>query len=262
MSMAIHLAKRMTRTGSLPSVTFTNLAQLKEYEADAAYPAGEHWIFDRGSSAGLAGMKSGGLLTDAGAAKTWNAYSVTLAGSLGSRLNSTYSDRLTYSICAVVKVPATGSGGGIGTPIASTQQGTAKCGVMFALQGGTSIDLASRAIISGASSQQSWNTANFTVGEWRWFGFVIDHTGANRLRRFSLGTVHQDFTDSAAFTPSPANKIGIGSTSNDVATPAAIEVAEFIVFPDIALTTAQLEAVYGRSQARMSRRSLGAITVV
>jgi hypothetical protein len=122
--------------------------------------------------------------------------------------------------------------------------------------------VSSRAIISGASSQQSWNATNFTVGEWRFFGFVIDHTGANRLRRFSLGNVHNDFTDSAAFTPAPANKIGLGSTANDVVSPLALEVAEFIVFPAIALTTAQLLEIYGRSQARMARRSGGTITVV
>ncbi len=260
--MALHLPKRMTRTGTMYPVTVANLAQLKEYENDPAYPCTEHWLFDKGGSAGLTGLKAGGLLTDAGAAKTWNAYSVTIAGTLGSRLNTTYADRLTYTVCHVAKVPTTGGGSGVGTPLMSTREGATTGGVNFCIQGGTSTDMVSRAIISGASSQQSANPTNFTVGEYRFFAFVIDHTGANRLRRFSLGNVHYDTTDSAAFTVAPANKIGLGPTSSDQNTPAAIEHLEFILFNDIALTTAQIEAVYARSQARIARHSAGTITVV
>ena len=260
--MALHLPKIMTRTGTMYPVPVANLAQLKEYENDPAYPCTEHWIFDKGGLAGLTGIKAGGLLTDAGAAKTWNSYSVTIGGTLGSRLNTTYADRLTYSVCHVVKVPAIGGGGGIGTSLMSTREGATTGGVNFTIQGGTSLDMASRAIISGATSQQSANPTNFTVGEYRFFAFVVDHTGAGRLRRMSLGNVHYDFTDSAAFTVAPANKIGLGPTSNDVNTPAAIEHCEFILFNDIALTTAQIEAIYGRSKARIARHSAGTITVV
>lgn len=258
--MTLHLPSRLNLAGSVPLATFVSPQAVNMYEKDPNYTCTEHWIFNKGSSAGLKGIKSGGMLTDAGAAKTWNANSVTIAGTLGSRLNTAHADRLKFTQCGVIKVPATGGGSGVGTPLFSTREGATTGGSTFCVQGGTSVDMISRAIISGASTQQSSNTTNFTVGEYRFFAYVVDHSGANRLRRHSLGNVHFDYTDSAAFTVAPTNLMGIGPTANDQNTPAAIEHLEYILWLDVALTTAQIEAVYLRSQDRM--RVLSGVTVV
>lgn len=247
---AIMMSATIATAGSLPAATFTDVTQLREYESAAT----DHWIFDRGSGGNLTGLKAAITLTQIGAtAPTHNAKSLTLASAVNNQLSTGVADGLTYTWCAVVKVPALNQGSGVGQALFSTYGGTANGGANFNIQGGTAVDMNSRAIISAAVVSNNVNITDVTVGAWNFYAFAVDHSGSNRLRRLVSGSASTDLTDTAALTPHGTTKLGLGATSSDFGNGA--EFAEAIYFGGVALTLAQIAAIYARSKVRLLRRS-------
>ena len=245
---ALMLSTTILNASALPSATLVDISQVREYENAAT----EHWIFDKGSAASLVGLKGASTLTKiGGVAESYNPKSVVLPGTLGNQLSTTIADQLTYTWCAVVRVPAQDNSA-IGHSIFSTN--SANSGAFLGIQGGASYDLWSRANYVGGTNQAYQNITDLTVGSWQFYAFAIDHSGTNRLTRISLGTLSLDYAGGTQFVPSTTIKLSLGPTSIDNTT-TGLEFAEAILFAGVALTPTLITAVYQRSKARMLRRA-------
>ena len=246
---ALMIPTFIENAGALPMATLTNVSQVKEYELAAS----EHWIFNKAGASNLVGIKNGGALTVVGSAPTHNAASLTLSATIGNQLASAFSDQLTYTWCGVVKVPAQNQGSGVGQTIFSTNGGNANGGATLSIQGGTAVDLNSRAVIAGATVSNNINIADATVGIYQFYSFVMDHAGATKVRRAASALIETTITDTGAFTPHPTLKLSLGASANDFGNGA--EICEAILFAGQALTATQLGQVYLRSKARLLRQS-------
>jgi hypothetical protein len=246
---ALFLPVTIENGGTLPSISFNDVSILKEFEPNAT----DHWIFDKGNSSCLTGIKAGSLLTVAGStAPTYNSKNVTLANVSGSQLISNVSDQLSYTVCIVNKVPILGTYGGFGQVLMSTLDASA--GAMYATNGAVAIDFASRAIISGALASASFNTTDLIVGSIKFSAFSVNHAGSTKTRRIFNGTTLYEITDTAIFTPHATNKLALGGTTAQ-SSGTNVELYEFIIFAGQILTTSELVKVFNRSKARLLRRS-------
>lgn len=233
----------------MPSVATVKEASRVDYESLAT----RHFIFNKGNSTNLTCLKTGNTLTVASSAPTHNSKTLTLGSSNPSALHTGIADSLTWSAWGIVKVPATGLGSGFGQTLFSTYGGTADGGIFAGINSGTSGEMTGRAVISGGVTQLTWNAENLTVGAWIFVGFVVDHSGSTKFRRYVINQFAYDVVDSAAFTPSPTYKIGIGTASASTQGANSSEWAEFGMVDGAALTKTQFKEIYHRSRSRAYR---------
>lgn len=234
---------------TLPKVPAHLMPDFPEYESAAT----EHWIFDRGDSAGLTGIKGGLVLTPVGAvAPTYPGSFVRLPGGGLRALETPFDDNQQGTECFVIRYPlpwasstftvifgseiGTGGGGGEFLLISNLQR------LMINVRGGSSFDL-------GAGSM---------VGD-QWLFVAQSRTATSRSGyRGNGGTDLLSATSSQTKTlATPMRKMAIGNAyrSGTGYVENALDVAEAIFFPG-ALSAGQIATVYANSRERMADRGL------
>jgi hypothetical protein len=234
----------VTNNPSLPTYNWQDIPNLPEFESDA----GDHWIFDKGDADNLIGGLAGTRLSPAGSDPTYSASSLVTADGGMNGLASVFTDAATCTFAIVAKRLAI-PGGATGRPIASSTTQTAADGGAEILDLGYNMAMRTR---EGAAVNMSGSSL---IVENDWFFAALSCDGDANVQIYYVGGLAQQ---GATVTKTVSTqKIALGNAAiNSAGYLYGTEAAEFIVWPDRALSAAELAAVYSRSKIRLSRRDI------
>lgn len=241
MSLPCIIATTVTNDTSRPTYDWTKIPGLREFEVDA----GDHWLFDKNDSRNLAGGLASTNLTPVGAAPTHGGNSITTADGMNG-LRSVFPDSATMTVAGVFRRSAIATVGYGRKLISSTSEVPA--------DGGSEIlDLTSQVAMRSRQAGSTTMTGSTLIADGSWTFVAMSCNNANDLQTFFIGGLapQSAVTDKTV----AARTIGLGNIATNGSNYAyGCQAAELIVWPDKALTLADIQAVYARSKIRMSRR--------
>jgi hypothetical protein len=233
---------------TLPKVPASLMPDYPDYEQTST----EHWLFDKGSSAGLIGTKSGLVLTPTGLAPTFpGAYLTLPGGGLRGLITPWDDDDAAGTDCFVMRYPAATSAQ---TLILASDTGTTAAGGEFFYLS----DLERLACsVRGYSAQATTAAGSMPAATWL---FVANRRvpGTRTVYRGVDGASFISATTTGTKTiATPMRKRVIGNAYRNAAgyIENPLDLAEAIFFPD-AKDDAALLAIYLRSKERMADRGL------
>jgi hypothetical protein len=221
-----------------------------DYLDDVDYDTYEHWLFDRGTSAGLTGQRSGYALTAQSAAPSYSRSYLEQSNLPSNGLVMGVADGASDvdTLTVIFKIPSTTTGtnfifgnftGGGGGCLFSSGSGASRT-IFMSYQG----------VVN------SLNIGSVNVNTWYFAAVARDFSGANKvLRRIIGGTAAAETTYPAVtYTAGAANQ-GPGNCGGFAGTTGAIRYSEFRRYAR-QLTLAELATVYADAKARAALRGI------
>jgi hypothetical protein len=231
---------------TLPKVPASLMPDYPDYEASAT----EHWLFDKGSSAGLIGTKAGLVLTPTGLAPTYPGAYLTLPGGGLSGLITPFNDNLVGTEAFVFRYQTFNS---VNLIILGSELGSAGAGGEFLFVSNLGRLSTYPRGYSGAINPGSGSAPADT---WLW-GAVV-RTATDRTIYVSSATGMRSATGTGTKTlANPMRAMAMGNAYRDTAGSKenSLSLAEAIFFPD-AKDAAAISAIYTRSKERMADRGI------
>lgn len=205
----------------------------------------EHWIFNKGDSSGLIGLKAGSLLTAQSDAPTYDVKHLTLSSYYGKALLTGLEETATIEdTIAVVFRPGVLSSS-LKLPFGTL--GSAAGGSPFIGSNGQMY-----ATYRGINNSLSYG-APLSADSWYFAAVSRNFSGASKAFKLLIGgtQVVETYT-SNSYIPAPVGRkiaLGNGYYSSSVSNN-TYDFAEFIVFPK-AMSATELQALYERRKAKM-----------
>lgn len=232
----------------LPTVDRNDIVYFSELEENAV----DHWIFDKGTSAGLIGRVNGLSLTAQSTAPTYESNAVLVDGTVGkallSNVSETGSDKIT-----VFCVTKSGSVAGNPQPLIGNFNNSGG-GFMLSDTLNTG-DLDKKIYMRGTTNANPSTVGAVAPDIWTFAAITINTTGASKLVKALVNaSIKQELTVTGTYVTG-AQAIGLGNGFYTSASVITKRYAEFGIIKDF-YTLAQLEDLYNRSKARMALRGI------
>lgn len=212
-----------------------------------------HWVFDKGDSSAYTDPLRGKVLTEQGAAVTFDgATNANVSWVAGNALLTDKGETAAVrdTVAMVAKFPVLS---GVRIPFGTLATTPAEGGSLFLI--GSDVYTTYRGITSSESVR-----SGLLADTWYFVAVTRNFNGATDLRVLIGGDAV--FTSAAGagstYIPAATDKIALGNARYTVTPTDTFDVAEFMVF-DFTMTNAELSALYNRRKAVMAARG---ITVV
>lgn len=235
----------------LATISEADVDYLVDYEPTSY----DHWIFSKGSAAGLVGVNAGRSLTPQSAVPTYSANFLTIDGGIGKALltDMTETADVTRTMCVVVRDPY--SGGAIRVPFGTLDSVNNTGGSPF-ISGSTYPRPMYTTYRNITNSQNTGMTVDKAL--WLFLAVSIDFSGATKyVRSLVGGQAGIEVTATTAYAAS-ANKVAVGNGYYSGAAAGPMDFAEVITYAK-ALTLAELRAVYARRKARLAKLGVAVV---
>jgi hypothetical protein len=226
----------------IPAADITNLVP---YELNAW----EHWMFGSDVSC-LTGLKNSRVLTPQGAAPTYSANYLTLTGTYGNALRSTFLDSNAQTLAAVIQRPADLAGGKLGVLL----------GTISGAASGSGAYWSSPHTLTGLIRTLTGLTLGppGVSGDWIFVAFAEKGTTTTSSKLY-CGAVGESAAADAGPKTLSAKYVALGCGDYNIASTTAgvpdLPVAEMVLF-DKTLTSAELGGLYARAKVRMAQRGI------
>lgn len=248
----MHLFTRLpiTVSGVLPVIPDSDITYLTAYEPDSY----DHWVFDKGNSSGLVGIKGSKSLSVMSTQPAYSANYLTMGNAMGKALQSDLLDTSAgnYTMCCVVRNPI------LANPKVPFGTLGDKGGSLYlgATAPGQDAWMAYRGL---TVSPTAVDTAQAVpVNQFAFMACALDFSGATKkIRSLVGGASGHEFSSAGVYQHSDL-PIALGNGYYSLANAGNLDFAEFILFSQ-PLTIDQMKAVYLRSKSRMLSRGIALV---
>lgn len=254
--MSIVTRLPITVASSLPVIPQADLESFVSWEVDSY----DHWIFDKGTSAGLTGLSQSKVLTLQGSAPTYSSTHISLPGTSGNALltDLTESANQVDTIFIVLRSPATFSGFHFPFGTLSTGTGNAFGGCPYLASATSTYPRSVFATYRGTSGIPGTSITTIdAANQWYFLCVSRDFNSATKTFRVLVGGKGiTSYTVTGTYTPATGRLIALGNGyySSGSAT-ALFDIAEFGVFNRV-LSDAELNNLYSRRKTAAASRGL------
>lgn len=243
---------------SLPVIDSADIDALGvSYELDSY----DHWVFNTGDVAGLVGLNKQRVLTPQAAVAAYASNYLSLSSLAGNALLSDLDDVALgkYTLCTIVREPAPQATGI--KPIYGTVTAAPVANNLTFLSGSNAGSTPARKVFasySGLTNSLDTNAA-LAADAWYFVATSVDFKDdtSHTMRTLVGGATPLEAAGNSAHFPS-GRKWALGNGWYSAAIGGAFNFAEFILY-NRALSTAELQAVYGRSKARMAGQGIAVV---
>lgn len=256
--MSIVTRLPITVSSSLPVIPQTDIESFVSWEIDSY----DHWIFDKGNSAGLTGLAQSKVLSLQGSAPAYSSNYLSLPGTSGNALLTDLTEVANQAdtIFIVLRSPATFSGFHFPFGTLSTGTGNAFGGSPYLNSTTNAYPRAVYANYRGTNVPGTAITTLDAAAQWYFLCASRDFNSATKTFRLLVGGKGLfSYTVTGTYTPAAGRFIALGNGYYTTGTATALlNIAEFGVFNRV-LSDAELNNLYSRRKNAAAARG---ITVV
>lgn len=252
--MSIVTRLPITVSSSLPVISQADLESFVSWEIDSY----DHWIFDRGTSAGLAGLSQSKVLTLQGSAPTYSSSYISLPGTPGDALLTDLTETANQvdTIFIVLRSPAAFNG--IHFPFGTLSTGTGNVfgGSPYLEGAANTYPREFYATYRGTDVPGTPITTIDAANQWYFICVSRDFNSATKTFRILVGgNGIISYTVAGTYNPAPGRFIGLGNGYYTVGSSALLDIAEFGIF-NRALSDDELNNLYSRRKLAAAARGI------